>query len=92
MATPGQVANDMAAHAAFWAKRDRGVERACRDAERAIRTLIEGRRLDGRTYYGLDRRLRDLEMSWMAEECRGFPDFGRARETLRKLFGEAKLK
>jgi hypothetical protein len=57
MATPAQVANDMAAQAEFWKGRDANVERCCRDAARVIRALIAKSPVDGRTLYGLRLRL-----------------------------------
>lgn len=84
MASPAEIANDMAAQAAYWAKRDRGVTNACLDAARTIRAFLAGERVDGRTYYGLHRRLLRLEMS-----RRSGPDFTRARNALEALHREA---
>ncbi|MGR3822203.1 MAG: hypothetical protein ACU0A5_06490 [Salipiger marinus] len=63
MATHAEIANDMAAQARYWQGRDLLVERACRDAAHMLRSFIEGKRVDGRTYGGLCRRLLNLELS-----------------------------
>ncbi|MGK7660664.1 MULTISPECIES: hypothetical protein [unclassified Marinovum] len=63
MATPAQVANDMAAQAKFWEKRDKRIEAACHDAARVIRDYLNNNPVDGRTYGGLHRRLLDLSQS-----------------------------
>ena len=60
-ASPAQVANDLAAQARFWDGRDRHVENVCRDAADAIRKMLAGEQLDGRTWHGLHRRLLDQE-------------------------------
>ncbi len=63
MASPAEIANDMAAQAAFWQKRDKQVYRACDDAARMIRAFLAGAYVDGRTYGGLQKRLFDLIVS-----------------------------
>jgi len=85
MAHPAPVANDMDAHATYWAKRDRAVERACLDAARAIRFLLAGQRLDGRFWGGLHRRLLNLERAGGRRNVRGYPDLCRARLTIEAL-------
>ncbi|MBN7785148.1 hypothetical protein JYP51_09470 [Ponticoccus gilvus] len=83
MATPAQVANDMAAHAAYWEKRDRRIERLCRDAARVIRLYLSGERVDRRTWAGLHMRL--LSCARDESSVKGYPDFTRARLTLEAL-------
>ena len=58
-ATPAQIPNDLEAQAAFFAKRDDRVARACRDAARMIRQLLAGEMVDGRTWGGLHARRTD---------------------------------
>lgn len=57
MATHAQIANDLAAQAAFWDRRDDDIARLCRDCARLIRAMLDGQTLDGRTYHGVHRRL-----------------------------------
>lgn len=59
-ATPAQIANDLTAQAAYFAKRDDRVARACTDAARMIRQHLAGDPVDGRTWGGLHARLMDL--------------------------------
>lgn len=87
MATPAQVANDMAAHAVYWDKRDRVLERLCRDAACVIRVMLAGKSVDGRTYGGLHRRL--LARARDESGIQGYPDFTRARLTIEQLRREA---
>lgn len=88
MASPAEIANDMDAHAIYWAKRDSVLERNCRDAARAIRDLLAGKRLDGRFWNGLHHRLLDAERKGAG--IRGYPDFTRARTTIECLLAEAR--
>lgn len=88
MASPAEIANDMDAHARFWAGRDRDAERACRDAARAIRVLLAGKRLDGRFWGGLHRRLLRLERHDVDWHVKGYPDFTRARLCIERLLME----
>ncbi|MBW4984750.1 hypothetical protein KZZ07_19605 [Mameliella sp. CS4] len=88
MASPAEIANDMDAHARFWAGRDRDAERACRDAARAIRDLLAGKRLDGRFWGGLHGRLLRLER--LETMVQGYPDFLRARLCIERLRLEAR--
>lgn len=46
-ATPAEVANDLAAQATYFAKRDDDIARLCRDAARLIRGLTGGQQADG---------------------------------------------
>lgn len=90
MASPAEIANDMAAHATYWAKRDKRVFAACRDAERVIRAYLAGERVDGRTRAGVWRRLLQLEDNvgrWQA-----YPNFFRARNCISSLSSEATAK
>jgi hypothetical protein len=89
MATPAQIANDMAAHAAFWAKRDVDIERLCRDLARVIRAYLAGEAVDGRTYYGIQRRCLAREGRERDFYVKGYPDFTRARCVMERLRAEA---
>lgn len=92
MASPAQVANDMAAQATFWEKRDKRIGAACRDAARVIRDYLADKQVDGRTYGGLHRRLLDLSQN------RRYASFGiadnldRALRTLQVLHTAAGAK
>ena len=57
MATPAQVANDLAAQADYFAKRDHDIAQLCRDSARVIRAMIAGQPVDGRTLRGVMTRL-----------------------------------
>lgn len=57
MATPAQIANDMAAQAAYWHRRDDATSDACRDCAFVIRKFLSGQLVDGRTFHGLQSRL-----------------------------------
>lgn len=87
MASPAQVANDMAAHAAWWSRRDAEICRACQDAARVIRAYLAGQAVDGRTYFGLHGRLTRLSSR---NGLRGYPNFFRAQATLEALRREAR--
>lgn len=60
MASPAEIANDMAMQAVFWRRRDKVISQACKDAAVVIRRYLTGERVDGRTYCGLHRRLLGL--------------------------------
>ena len=60
-ATPAQVANDLAAQALWWGKRDADIARACDDGARLIRRLMAGESVDGRTLHGIKARMENLE-------------------------------
>jgi hypothetical protein len=57
MATPAQVANDLAVQADYFARRDDEIARLCRDSARLIRAMIAGQAVDGRTLSGVMTRL-----------------------------------
>lgn len=84
-ASHAQVANDLAAWAAFWAKRDDDVAWACRDCARAIRAMLAGEQIDGRTYFGLRRRLLNLEITWRTGSETLWNSLTRGRQTLEAL-------
>ncbi|TMV09832.1 hypothetical protein FGK63_01820 [Ruegeria sediminis] len=63
MASPAEIANDMAAQSVFWARRDKAISKACNDAAVMIRMILADEPVDGRTWYGLHRRMLDLSMS-----------------------------
>lgn len=85
MASPAEIANDMAQHAAFWSKRDRNVAELCQDTATLIRLMLGGQKPDGRTFGGVWRRLLDRERKHYESGIVGFPNFGRARSCLEKL-------
>ncbi|MET4128387.1 hypothetical protein [Roseovarius sp. MBR-6] len=89
MATPAQIANDMAAHAACWAKRDRNIGHLCRDLARVIRAYLAGEAVDGRTYYGIQRRCLAYEGQEKDFLVKGYPDIIRARCVMERLRAEA---
>jgi hypothetical protein len=59
MASPAEVANDLTAQAAFFAKRDHDIAQLCRDAARLIRAIIAEQDVDGRTARGVMVRLQN---------------------------------
>jgi hypothetical protein len=59
-ATPAEVANDLAANAAFFQKRDEPTAQACRDCARMIRAVLAGETVDGHSYGLLHGRLLEL--------------------------------
>jgi hypothetical protein len=89
MASPAEVGNDMAAHAAYWQKRDNDIFRTCNDAARVIRMYLDGEKVDGRTYSGLHRRLLNLTCNSTKPSFAGAPNFDRALSTLYALRAEA---
>ena len=94
MATPAQIANDMAAQAAYWHGRDRrlGVAVACSDAAQQIRAHLAGERVDGRTWGGLHRRLLNLENHTFCRSHHIDQNLTRARLALEELRREADRK
>ena len=87
MATPAEIANDMAVQARYWQGRDEsfGVALACRDAARIIRAYLAGERVDGRTYGGLQRRLLNLEALSFCRRYYIHENLTRARLALEEL-------
>lgn len=67
-ASPAQVANDLAAQAAYFRGRDGEVEATCRDAARLIRHFLNSEPIDGRTLRGVLTRLQNLAGSkrWLS--------------------------
>lgn len=65
MASPAQVANDMEARAAFWAKRSRDVASVCRDAARVIRAYLFGPPPHPQAVRGVLTRLERLDAGFM---------------------------
>lgn len=78
MASPAEIANDLAAQAAFWDRRDRDVAAVCRDAARLIRAMLAGQPVDGRTYAGVQARL-------LSNGAR----YGRSHETIGRSLSRA---
>ena len=89
MASPAEVANDMAAQAAFWVKRDKKIGLACADAATIIRKFLNEDRVDGRTYFGLRRRLLDLSVNRYYGSFGIVRNLDRALRTLQVLHGKA---
>ncbi|WP_425072574.1 hypothetical protein [Sagittula sp. S175] len=86
MATPAQIANDMTAHATFWAKRgDDRVAKACREAAAQIRDELDGVGADWRSWNHLNRTLLELATDENARHYQGYPNFTRARLCLEEL-------
>ncbi len=88
-ATPAQVANDLAAQAKYWDRRDDAVSRACRDCARVIRSLLAGNPVDGCTYHGLYGRLLNLEITWRGRNDALENSLTRGRLTLEALRRES---
>jgi len=63
-ASPAQVANDLDAQAAFFAKREADLTQACRDCARAIRTMLNDGKIDGRTYGGVYQRMLNMDLRY----------------------------
>lgn len=57
MATPAEIANDLAAQAKFWRGRDDQVSFVCRDCASLIRQMRDGHRINKWTYDAVERRL-----------------------------------
>ena len=89
MASPAEIANDMAASAALWEHRDKRIARTCRDAARMIRAHLAGDPVDGRTWGGLHTRLLDLSGKTPYGDSRIQDSLGRALQTLYVLRAEA---
>lgn len=86
MATPAQVANDMAAQAAYWTGRDREVARTCLEAAQVIRDLLEKKQVDVVTLHGLAGRLLVVQCKADTQRwAQGGGAFARARTTLLEL-------
>lgn len=79
-ATPAQVANDLDAQAAFFAKREADLAQACRDSARAIRVMLTEGKIDGRTYGGVHQRMLNMELRY-----RGRPNTQIAKSITRGL-------
>lgn len=61
MASPAQVANDMAVRADYWRGRSADVQKACHNSATMIRNFLNGDPVSGQAYCGLERRLARLE-------------------------------
>jgi hypothetical protein len=66
-ATPAQVANDLAAQAEYFRRRDDETSRACRDCARAIRALEAGEPLQDHVYGQLRGRVLNAWYSYRAQ-------------------------
>lgn len=92
MASPAEVANDMAARAKFWRGRDTRLQNVCHDAALVIRRFLAGERVHGSTCRGLHDRLLRYEgmlARWSDHSGTG-EALGRARRTLDALWREAR--
>ena len=78
MATPAQIANDMAAQATYWHGRDR-----------RLGVAVAGERVDGRTWGGLHRRLLNLENHTFCRSHHIDQNLTRARLALEDLRRQA---
>lgn len=83
-ATPAEVANDLDAQAAYFRKSDEDVSRLCRACAGLIRDYLAGRAVDGRTFYGVHRRLCDRTIGRDCETQIG-KSLARGRQTLEAL-------
>lgn len=90
MATHAQIANDMAAHASYWDRRDKYMARACRDAATLLRVFLDGGSADGRTLAGCIFRLQKLAGNRSLDRVQAVPDFDRAVAALRSVRKHAK--
>jgi hypothetical protein len=59
MASPRQIANDLSAWARFFQGREKDLSALFADTARVLNACLDGDRIDGRTYYGLQTRLRN---------------------------------
>lgn len=89
MATPAQVANDLAAQAGYWAGRNDDLSRDLRQAAHMVRQFLSGAPVDGRTYRGLQTRLSNRLSSGAGVFPQAQPSLRRGIETLRLLRAEA---
>lgn len=81
-ATPAQVLTDMRGYARFYEKRDKYLCSICEDAAEMLADMLAGKRIDGRRWGPLHRRLLEFEGS------RGYPiqfNITRARLTMEAL-------
>lgn len=93
MASPAEIANDMAAQAAHYRKalkKQPAIAQGCEDAARMIRAYLAGDPVDGRAYYGLHRRLLDLEINRGCIQAGLDGKMTRARLTLEQLHAAAR--
>ena len=86
MASAAEIANDMRAHARFWATREKRISALCMDAANVIEVLRRGDRLDGRTVAGLRKRL-SAQAARGNVRVQGWPNFGRALRCVDGLAG-----
>ncbi|NCM96138.1 MAG: hypothetical protein GW948_02140 [Rhodobacterales bacterium] len=90
MASPAEVANDMAAQARYWDRRDPWIEATCRNAASVIRAYLSGEKVDGRTLRGcLDRLFRIESTVRHQSKPHTYNSLVRARETIINLRNEA---
>lgn len=90
MASPAQVANDLAARAAFWRGRDRDISDACTIGARVIRAYLTGPHPAGHTTASALTRLcliNDVPTVRESSDLRAA--ITRARTTIRALRNEA---
>ena len=85
MASCAEIANDMAAHAEYWQRRDTNVGRVCIDAAALIRLMLDDEQVDGHRYHGVWRRLLDQERGYYSGKVQGWPNFGRARSCIEMM-------
>lgn len=69
-ATPAEIANDLMAHYRLRAKSHRNERHLGEDLRRCaemIRSMLEGKRIDGRSYGAVHRRMMDLSFRYRSD-------------------------
>ena len=88
-ATPAQVANDLDAQAAFFAKREADLAAACRDCARAIRAMLNDGKIDGRTYGSIHQRMWNMDHRYLNRaETQIAKSISRGLSTLVQVHGQ----
>lgn len=84
MASPAEIANDMAARVHFWRGRDKDIADTCLRAASVIRDYLAGEHVDGRRVTGVIIRLDKLAQLPSTRDITGIaPSAGRAATCLR---------
>ena len=89
-ATPAQVANDLDAQAAFFAKSEADLAQDLRDCARAIRAMLNDGKIDGRTYGLVHNRMLNIEGNYYRRSPHSqiTKSVTRGRQMLQVLHGE----
>jgi hypothetical protein len=85
MATPEEVANDLSAWARNLERRDGFLAKVCRDTAVLISRMAVGQWIDGRTYYGLQKRLHNQVFIRRQEDSAIERSLSRGLKTLEDL-------